>query len=83
MIRVGGVDFTGSKIAEMIRSHTQQNKKAAEILRAQMIELDRVKVERDAYAKALRVALKEGVFFNKPKVKNKLETILQKLKGGV
>lgn len=44
-ISVGGVDFTASKIAEMIRSHTQQNKKAAEILRAQMIELDRVKAQ--------------------------------------
>ena len=42
-INVGGVDFTASKIEEMIRSHTLQNTEAARLLRGRQIELDRVK----------------------------------------
>ena len=77
-ISVGGVDFTASKIAEMIRSHTQQNKKAAEILRAQMIELDRVKALLDECEKMLWVYQNVGG----EERRYRLQSLLHKLKGG-
>lgn len=78
-ISVGGVDFTASKIAEMIRSHTQQNKKAAEILRAQMLELDRVKALLDEAVELMtkRYQIAPGEWLVREK------KLLQKLKGGV
>ncbi len=81
-ISVGGVDFTASKIAEMIRSHTRQNNEAAEILRDQMIELDRVKALLDEAVPLLETARK-GMYFEGSEVYEKrIEDLLQKLKGG-
>ena len=77
-VTIGGVDFTASKIAEMIRSHTQQNKKAAEILRAQMIELDRVKALLDECEKMLWAYQNVGG----AERRYRLQSLLHKLKGG-
>lgn len=93
-ISVGGVDFTASKIAEMIRSHTRQNNEAAEILRAQMIELDRVKALLDEAVKLIkaeRLLEQDRIFegagcpgFDGPMaIETKFDVFLQKLKGGV
>ena len=78
-ISVGGVDFTASKIAEMIRSHTRQNNEAAEILRAQMIELDRVKALLDECEKMLWTYQNVGG----AERRYRLQSLLHKLKGGV
>ena len=52
-INVGGVDFTASKIEEMIRSHTLQNTEAARLLRGQQIELDCVKAQLEKAEKVI------------------------------
>lgn len=43
-------------------------------------EVKRLTEERDAYAKAMAVALKEGIFTNKELVKKHIEELLQKIR---
>ena len=43
---------------------------------AMWAEVERLSLERDAYAKAMAVALHEGIFANKRHVKQQLESIL-------